>query len=72
MTTSEARATSDENMAKARAAAVTAVTGFVRQPLAAAGFGDVQVVVRFPWEGQPASEQWDRSRRPEEVLANRR
>ena len=37
-TTATARARSDENMAKARTAAVAAVAGFVRQPLAAAGF----------------------------------
>jgi hypothetical protein len=70
-TTAQARATSDENMAKARAAAVDAVTGFVRQPLAAAGFGDVAVEVRFPWDGRGSPEQMDRSRRPEDVLANR-
>jgi hypothetical protein len=69
--TAQARATSDENMAKARAAAVAAVAGFLRQPLAAAGFGDVAVEVRFPWDGQGSAEQMDRSRRPEDVLANR-
>ena len=68
--TAGAKAKSDENMAKARAAAVAAVTGLVRQPLAAAGIDGITVEVHFPWEGQRSDRQWDRSRRPEEVLGN--
>jgi hypothetical protein len=46
-----ATAKSDENMAKARNAAVAAVSNMVRKPLAAAGLGEVKVRVRYPWEG---------------------
>lgn len=68
--TAEQRSRSDANMAAARRAAAAAVADFIRQPLAAAGYRDVRVVVRFPWEGEPSAEQWDRSRRIDEVLAN--
>lgn len=61
-------AKNDENMAKARRAAVSAVTNFVQQPLAAAGFDGITVDVRFPWEGEPTRERWDESKRPTDVL----
>lgn len=70
--TAAARAKSDENIGKARAAAVEAVRAYVQEPLRAAEFGTVAVEVRFPWEGRRSSEQMDRSRRPEEVLGNAR
>jgi hypothetical protein len=43
-------------------------------PLAAAGLGEVKVAVKFPWESgdKAAAERWDQSRRPEEVLEERR
>lgn len=64
-----------ENLDKARANARAVVTRMAQGPLAAAGLGDVQVAVRFPWEPRPGAEQpnerWDQSRRPEEVLKER-
>jgi hypothetical protein len=66
--TATTRANSDENLRKARAAAVSAVTAYLREPLRAAELGDVTVEVRFRWEGRRSPEQWDRSRRPEDVL----
>ncbi len=68
--TADTKARSDENMARARTAAVAAVTALVRQPLAAAGIDGVTVAVHFPWEGVQSDRQWDRSRRLEEVLGN--
>lgn len=64
-----------ENLDKARANARAVVGRMAQGPLSAAGLGDVQVVVRFPWEPKAGSEQpvqrWDQSRRPEEVLKER-
>ena len=67
--TATERARSDENMTKARAAAKIAVRDFVRQPLAAAGFGDVTVEVRYPWESGGDGEQMDRSTPLNEAVA---
>ena len=63
---------SDQNMAKARRAAVETVSQMVRRPLAAAGFRDVGIRVRFPWEGNGSAERMDRSRSLPEVFGNRR
>jgi hypothetical protein len=71
----ERKANDPANVAKARDAARTAVAGLIAAPLAAAGLGEVRVVVRFPGEARPAGiprEQWDMSRSLEEVLGNRR
>lgn len=64
-----------ENLEKARENARRVVAGMALGPLAAAGLGDVQVAVRFPWEAKAgdaaATEDWDRSRPIEEVLKER-
>lgn len=44
------------------------LTRLLGGPLAAAGLGNVRVVVRFPIDRPGTSEQWDRSRRIEDVL----
>ena len=41
-------------------------------PLAAAGFDDVRVRVRFPADPRPSTERWDVSRSVSDVLANAR
>jgi hypothetical protein len=58
-----------EHLTRARASAREAVAGLVEAPLAAAGLGEVTVVVRFPWEGQGAGVPvpWDTSRSLPEV-----
>ncbi|HEX8553775.1 MAG TPA: hypothetical protein VF695_03620, partial [Sphingomonas sp.] len=70
--TVNAKASSDKNLNLARAAATEAVRAYVTQPLEAAGIGDVEVVVRFPWQGRQSTEQWDRTSRPDEVLSRHR
>ncbi len=66
-------ATSPERMAQARELARAAIARTFRAPLVAAGQGDARVVVTFPAErGARYREQWDQSRRPEEVLAEPR
>ncbi|KQM71691.1 DUF4230 domain-containing protein [Sphingomonas sp. Leaf20] len=72
---SRAFAYDPKNMTKARENARTVVTNLALQPLKAAGMTNVRVAVSFPWEpktylNQP-SQQWDRSRRPEEVIEGR-
>jgi hypothetical protein len=56
-------------MAQAREMGRRALARLLAQPLAAAGQGDVRVVVTFPPEraGQNR-EQWDVSRSPEQVM----
>ncbi|MFN3389094.1 MAG: DUF4230 domain-containing protein [Allosphingosinicella sp.] len=63
-----------ERLEQARANARTVVARMAQAPLQAAGLGEVQVAVRFPWEtgDAGAAERWDQSRRPEEVLEERR
>ena len=64
-----------ENLAKARENARSAVVSMAQGSLAAVGFGDVRVAAAFPWEAKApslTSEQWDRSRRIEDVLEERR
>lgn len=65
------KARSDEMMENARRAAVDAVTQYIRQPLSAAGFRDIQVEVVFPWQGYAGRERWDASRPVSEVLLER-
>lgn len=72
---SRAFAYDPKNMTKARESARTVVTNLALQPLKASGMTNVRVAVSFPWEpktylNQP-SQQWDRSRRPEEVIEGR-
>jgi hypothetical protein len=65
----EREAKSPERMAQAREMGRRALARLLAQPLAAAGQGDVRVVVTFPPEraGQNR-EQWDVSRSPEQVM----
>jgi hypothetical protein len=56
----------------ARANARSAVKQLLETPLAAAGLGDVQVEVAFPFDGARAGEQWDVSPSIAEVLAEHR
>lgn len=64
------RARDEANMRNARAAAENAVRQMVRQPLVAAGLGNVEVDVRWPWQGM-STERMDASRSLEDVYANR-
>ena len=58
-------------LGRATAAAREEVTQLIAAPLAAAGLGAVAVRVRMPSDPVPAgSEQWDRSRSIDEVLAD--
>ena len=69
---SAAEAKKPENLAKARNSARVKVASLASSPLIAAGFGDVKVRVRFPWEpaeaGRPVD--WNRSRSLGEVYGN--
>lgn len=67
---SEAR--KPERLALARDNARNALGKLLAAPLTAAGYGDVRVVLAFPWEGRRSPEQWERSRLPREVLGNSR
>lgn len=60
-----------ERLALARDNARTALGKLLGAPLAAAGYGDVRVVLAFPWEGRRSPEQWDRSRNLRDVAENR-
>lgn len=65
-------ATSPERMAQAREMGRKAVARLLAQPLAAAGLGDVRVVVTFPPErNAPNRERWDMSKPVEQVLRER-
>lgn len=62
-------ARSPERMAQARELARRALARLLAQPLAAAGLGEVRVVVTFPPERSAQSrEHWDVSRSPEQVM----
>ena len=63
-----------KRLEQARSNARQVVARMAQAPLQAAGLGEVQVAVKFPWETGDASakERWDQSRRPEEVLKERR
>ena len=59
---------------QARANARAVVARMAKAPLEAAGLGEVQVTVRYPWEnaeGSGSSERLDASRRIEDVLKER-
>ena len=60
-----------ERLALARDNARKALGKLLGTPLSAAGYGDVRVVLAFPWEGRRSPEQWERSRNLEDVAANR-
>jgi len=64
-----------KHMQQARANARAAVAKMAQGSLAAVGMDHVQVAVSFPWEPKRPSdvsaEQWDRSRRIEDVLNER-
>lgn len=47
-----------------------AIASNARLYLSGAGIKDADVVVRFATEGRRSPEQWDRSKRPEEVIGN--
>lgn len=59
-----------DNMDKARANARAVVARMAQGSLAAVGMDDVRIAVSFPWEPKQPSdgEQWDVSRRMEDVL----
>ena len=59
-----------ERLALARDNARRALANLLGAPLAAAGHGDVNVVLQFPWEGRRSREQMDRSRTIDQVYAN--
>lgn len=61
------KAASPEMMAKARANAREALARLLRAPLAAAGMGDVRVIVRLPADGNKGVEPWDESRSLDEI-----
>lgn len=66
-----AKAGAPEQLARAQASARDAVAALVRAPLAAAGLGDVSVVVRLAGEERPAGldhERWDESRPVADVV----
>ena len=66
-------ARSPERLAQARELARASLARVLAAPLAAAGEGDVRVVVTFPAErGVRDGERWDVSTPPAEVLGNRR
>lgn len=66
-----AEAQKPERLAQARDNARRALRDLLAAPLAAAGVGDVRILVSFPYERtDPNPQQWDRSRTPEQVLAN--
>lgn len=72
-TRAEREARSPERLAQARELARAGLARLLAAPLAAAGEGDVRVVVTFPAErGRRDSERWDVSAPPADVLGNRR
>jgi hypothetical protein len=65
-------ATSPERMAQAREMGRQAVARLLAQPLAAAGLGDVRVVVTFPPERSARNrERWDMSKPVDQVMRER-
>jgi ketosteroid isomerase-like protein len=61
-------ATNAKNMVQAREAARREIADLYQRPLTIAGL-DAHVVVQFDGEGRRNSEQWDRSRSLDEILA---
>ncbi len=70
-TASATAAARPEHLALARQNARKALGDLLAAPLAAAGHGDVRIVLVFPWEGRRSPEHWDRSRNLDDVAANR-
>ena len=69
----QAEARKPERLAQARDNARRALRELLAPPLAAAGVADPRIVVTFPYERTDRTRQdWDRSRTPEQVLANTR
>jgi hypothetical protein len=68
--TAATEARKPERLALARDNARKALGKLLGGPLAAAGYGDVRVVLAFPWEGRRSPEQWDRSRNLDQVRSN--
>lgn len=68
--TATAEANTPERLAQARDNARRALSNLLGAPLAAAGLGDVRVVVAFPYERRGPAERWDESRSVEDVLRN--
>jgi hypothetical protein len=67
----QAEARKPERLAQARDNARRALRDLLAPPLAAAGVRDPRILVTFPYERSDRSRQdWDRSRTPEQVLAN--
>ena len=69
--TAQVEAQKPERITAARENARAALRNLVGAPLAAAGLGDVRVVVTFPYDRTGPAERWDESRSVEDVLANR-
>ena len=67
--TATAEANKPVHLNAARANARAAVERLIETPLAAAGLGDVEVEVAFPFDGEGADEQWDVTPSIAEVLA---
>lgn len=66
-----AEANKADNLLAANEAAKEAIAANLRAPLAAAGVGQVNIVVRSPADGRRSSEQWDISPSIADVLASR-
>uniref|UniRef100_UPI0035C97EE5 DUF4230 domain-containing protein n=1 Tax=uncultured Sphingomonas sp. TaxID=158754 RepID=UPI0035C97EE5 len=66
----QAEAQKPEHIAAARENARRALANLFRGSLAAAQLGDVDVVVRFPYERRGDGERWDTTRSIGEVLGN--
>ncbi|MES2336565.1 MAG: DUF4230 domain-containing protein [Pseudomonadota bacterium] len=67
----DAEARKPERLAQARDNARRALRDLLGPPLAAAGVDDARILVTFPYERPDRSRQdWDRTRTPEQVLAN--
>lgn len=67
---SAGEARKSERLALARDNARRALGRLLAAPLSAAGYGDVRVVLAFPWEGRRSPEHWDRSRSLDQVARN--
>ena len=66
-----AEANRPDNLLAANDAAKEAIARNLRAPLAAAGLGEIKIVVRSPVEGRRSGEQWDISPSIADVLAGR-
>jgi hypothetical protein len=64
----QAAAAKPENLNKARDNARVALAALLRAPLSAAGIRNVNIVVRFPTDGDRANQRWDESKSLASVL----